>query len=75
MKAYNMNNAIVKHRFDTGHNADWINSKMIKHEDHTMKRRCYESAYITCEDNINQNNGFFTLNKPLAILITKKNVR
>ena len=73
MKCYNINNALVNHRFDTGHTADWKNAKAIRYEVNTMKRRCFESAFIATSNNVNQNNGFLTLAKPLAYLLTSSN--
>ena len=70
MQCYNTNNAIVNHRLDTGHTADWDNSKIIKYENDTLTRRCYESAYIATRNNFNQNKGFITIAKPLAFLLT-----
>ena len=72
MRCYNENNAIVMHRFDTGHTADWDNAKMIKYERDVLVRRCFESSYISTCKNFNQNNGFFTIAKPLAYLLTGK---
>ena len=70
MKNYNANNAIVQHRLDTGHVANWDNAKVLKYENDTFRRRCYESAFISTLYNFNQNNGFLTIAKPLAYLLT-----
>ena len=72
MKCFNLNNATVQHRFDTGHNANWKEAKMIKYVNDTMTRRCFESAYITSFDTMNQNKGFFLLARPLACLLLNK---
>ena len=70
MRCFNTNNAIVNHRLDTGHTADWENGKMLKYERDTVVRRCYESAFISTCKTFNQNNGFITIAKPLAYLLT-----
>ena len=70
MKCYNVNNAIVQHRLDTGHTAEWNNANVLKYENDTMKRRCYESSFIATLNHFNQNNGFMTIAKPLAYLLT-----
>ena len=73
MRCFNQNNALVIHRLDTGHTADWKNCKVLKYENDTVKRRCLESAFIATSNNVNQNNGFITLAKPLAYVLAKCN--
>ena len=70
MEKHKETNAMVVHRYKTGHNIKYDDAVFIKYETDTRKRRCFESAHILFHDTMNLNNGFFSLAKPLAFLLT-----
>lgn len=71
MEKFVLNNAMVTHRLETGHKPLYNDARLIRFEPDLNRRRCYESAYIILNEAMNMNQGFFSLSKPLAFLLTR----
>ena len=58
IRSMNLDNAIAKHCWNTGHQIDWDEAKVVAKEDHPTKRKKLESIKIKqLQENFNMDDG------------------
>ncbi len=69
VKTCNTNNAVLKHMYDTDHNIDWQNGRLIHKCNDYKKRKVIESICIQKYNNFNLSEGTYKINPIIRSLV------